>query len=148
MGKVSLGKRKLNFDFFGFGSLTSFLFLWCDKDYYFSMFCKVFYMILLTVTLKRSLHIHVTKILPQGLCTKVPYHSCGVNPLQVISCGLCFLCSRDFVILWSFIPRDFNLIHKFISLYLVKGMWYLCLSQGLCSTPVIFHSLWCLSQNF
>ena len=27
-------------------------------------------------------------------------------------------------------------------------MWYLCLSQGLCSTPVIFHSLWCLFQNF
>ena len=105
------------------------LFLWCDKDDYFSMFCKMFYMILLTVTLKRSFHIHVVNILPQGLCTKVPYHSCGVNPLQVISWGLCFLCSRDFVILWSFIPHDFNLIHKFISLYLVKGMWYLCLSQ-------------------
>lgn len=123
-------------------------FLWCDKYDYFSMFCKMFYMILLTVTLKRSFHIHVVNILPQGLCTKVPYHSCGVKPLQVISWGLCFLCSRDFVILWSFIPHDFNLIHKFISLYLVKGMWYLCLSQGLCSTPVIFHSLWCLSQNF
>lgn len=112
------------------------------------MFCKVFYMILLTVTLKRSLHIHGTKILPQGLCTKVPYHSCGVNPLQVISWGLCFLCSRDFVILWSFIPCDFNLIHNFISMYLVKGIWYLCLSQGLYSTPVILHSLWCLAQKF
>lgn len=112
------------------------------------MFCKVFYMILLTVTLKRSLHIHVTKILPQGLCTKVPYHSCGVNPLQVISWGLCFLCSRDFVILWSFIPCDFNPIHNFISMYLVKGIWYLCLSQGLYSTPVILHSLWCLAQKF
>lgn len=62
VGKVSWGKRKLNFDFLGFGSLTSFLFLWCDKDYYFSVFCEMFYMILLTVTLKRSFHIHVAKI--------------------------------------------------------------------------------------
>ena len=55
---------------------------------------------------------------------------------------------QGFCNIGSFIPCDFNLIHNFISLYLVKGMWYLCLSQGLCSMPVIFHSLWCLPQKF
>ena len=85
-GKRKLGQKKnLILISLALGLLHVFSFLWCDKDYYFSMFCKMFYMILLTVTLKRSFHIHVANILTQGLCTKVPYHSCGVNPLQVIS---------------------------------------------------------------